>query len=483
MTQDIKQLYIDAGQGHLFNHWDSLTSTEQSEFLSSLQTVANRIHPRDLITNCQKAIKLADTISHASPESIRPLPTASYESIINAKNDPIESHALATYRQLGHHAIEKGEVAVILMAGGQGTRLGSNEPKGCYDVGLPSHKSLFQMQAEKIHTLQRITNSKRPIPWFIMTSEPTRMMTERFFDKHGYFGLTREQVQFFNQGTLPALDSNGEKLLLKDKVHLVQSPDGNGGLYQGLKENGIIDKLIQLNVKHVYVYCVDNILSKIADPVFIGFAIKHGFQLATKAVRKRDPHESVGLIATRDDKPCVIEYSEISKELAEDIDSNGLLRLRAGNIVNHYYSVDLLRKSLNSWCDMLPYHIAKKKIPYFDNDSMELMKPGDKSNGIKLEQFIFDVFPNVPLEKFGCLEVERSIEFAPLKNGPGSSNDNPETSKLAFLQLGTNWLRENNAIIKNDVLVEVSNKLSYDGENLEKFNGHVFEKQDVILDE
>lgn len=480
MTQDfelIKKLYTDANQSDLFNHLDKLTSNEKDEFFKNLQSITEREPPAKLLNDCQNAINLQKSnLNNTDSNVIGTLPTKSFESIIGKPD--LENE----YFNIGKEAISNNEVAVILMAGGQGTRLGSTLPKGCFDVDLPSHKSLFQIQAERLLALQKICNmgNEIVIPWYIMTSGPTRAATEKFFIEKEFFGLDKNQIIFFNQGTLPAFDLKGEKLLLNSPTELVQSPDGNGGLYRALKENKIIDNMINRGIKHVYMYCVDNILSKLADPVFLGFAIKNSFQLATKAVRKRDAHEPVGLIATKNNRPCVIEYSEISKELAESKDENGLLKYRAGNIVNHYYHIDLLREDLNDWCENIPFHIAKKKIPIYDNLKNIYVRP-EEPNGIKLEQFIFDVFPFISLDKFGCLEVERSKEFSPLKNNIQAKVDNPITSRLDYLQLGTNWLKNAGAIVKEDILVEVSNKLTYSGENLEKFKGEIFDKDNFYL--
>ncbi|CCF60603.1 hypothetical protein KAFR_0K02470 [Kazachstania africana CBS 2517] len=471
-VENLRQRYVDANQDHLFDHFDKLSDEDKTLFTQNLSKVADRIPPKKLVEDCKHAIKLSSDISREG-SSIEPLPSSSYESIIGNPEKEQE------YYNIGLDAIARGQAAVILMAGGQGTRLGSSEPKGCYDIQLPSHKSLFQIQAEKLISLQKLANNV-VIPWYIMTSEPTRASTESFFVKHNYFGLLQSQIVFFNQGTLPAFDINGERLLLGSPTKLVESPDGNGGLYCSLRDNGILTDMINKGVKHVYMYCVDNVLSKVCDPVFIGFSIKHSFELATKAVRKRDAHESVGLIASKDNRPCVIEYSEISKELAEAQDANGLLKLRAGNIVNHYYSIDLLKRELDNWCNNMVYHIAKKKIPSFDNKKNIYYQPVEP-NGIKLEQFIFDVFPTISLSKFGCLEVERSEEFAPLKNAPGTSNDNPETSRAAYLNLSKKWLTAAGAHVGEGVNIEVSGTLTYAGENLSRFKNQNF-NSDILLE-
>ena len=477
MTVDtVQKLYEDAGQAHLFYHLNRLSPEEREEFMSNLASVADNVSIESLFTKYQEAL---DQLNHSKthPGDIRPLPAKSYESIIG-KDDLRKKYA-----SIGLKAIKNNEVAVILMAGGQGTRLGSTKPKGCYDIGLPSHKSLFRIQAEKLLTLQKLAGSG-PIHWYIMTSKPTRQDTEAFFAKYNYFGLNREQIHFFNQGILPALDLEGKNLLLESPTSLVEAPNGNGGLYLAMRKNNILGDMKSRGIKHVYAYCVDNVLSKIADPVFVGYAIAHDFELATKVVRKRDAHEPVGLIASKDNKPCVIEYSEISTELAEARDENDptLLKLRAANIVNHYYSVKLLERELDNWCEHLIWHLAKKKISYYDNVNDEFRKPAGNPTGIKLEHFIFDVFPLIPLDRFGCLEVDRNEEFSPLKNGPGSKTDNPETSRQSYLKLGTEWLKRAGALVDDSVLVEVSNTLSYGGENLEQFKGVKFDQDGEVLD-
>ena len=270
--------YKTAGQDQLFEHFESLEKNEQQTLLDNLEKVANRVSPEKLVSDCKKAIQLAEENSKAGSH-IQPLPSISYESIID------NPEAETRYFNKGVESLERSEVGVILLAGGQGTRLGSSAPKGCYDIGLPSGKSLFQIQAERIYRLQKLVGKNCKIPWYIMTSEPTRNATEQFFKENNYFGLNHGDITFFNQGTLPAFDLKGEKLLLGSPTSLVQSPDGNGGLYRAIKENNLVDDFNKRGIKHLYMYCVDNVLSLVADPTFIGYAIYHKFELATKAVR------------------------------------------------------------------------------------------------------------------------------------------------------------------------------------------------------
>ncbi|CAI5759889.1 unnamed protein product [Candida verbasci] len=498
-NQSIIQKFEEANQSHLFKYFDSLNFDQQNQYIKQLSQIED---PLNLINTVQQAIEfsqsnLTNTNVNGTDESTQldEIFTQLPKDQTASKLD-IAKSALNHWESLGFDAIGQNQVAVILMAGGQGTRLGSSDPKGCFNINLPSDKSLFQIQAEKILKIEDLTKIKQnlkekpTINWYIMTSVPTRSQTENFFTQNNYFGLNKNQVIFFNQGTLPCFNLDGSKILLNTENSICESPDGNGGLYKALQTNGILDDLIAKNIKHIHMYCVDNCLVQIADPTFIGFAIDKKLDLATKVVRKRDANESVGLIVLdkKLNKPKVIEYSEISSDLSSKLDPHdeSKLYLRAANIVNHYYSVDLLKNSTPKWLDKnskihyLPFHIAKKKIPYFDIKSGTRVEKPSSPNGIKLEQFIFDVFPSIDLNKFGCLEVDRESEFSPLKNGTGSSNDNPETCKHDYLKRGTKWILQNGGIVKDNALVEVNVLTSYNGEGLEFVKGKTFEDGDII---
>ena len=362
------------------------------------------------------------------------------------------------------------------MAGGQGTRLGSSAPKGCYDIGLPSRKSLFQLQGERIVKLQHLAAIKHSkeastIPWYVMTSGPTRGPTQEFFEKHNYFGLAKENVHIFEQGTLPCISNDG-KILMEDKAKVAVAPDGNGGLYNAMVTGGVIADMQKRGIEHVHAYCVDNCLVKMADPMFIGFAASKNVDIATKVVRKRNAKESVGLILSKNGKPDVVEYSEISTEHAEAKDpkhGGDVLKFRAANIVNHYYSFAFL-ESIPQWSHKLPHHVARKKIPCIDLESSNKVKP-EKPNGVKLEQFVFDCFPLLSMDKFACLEVKREDEFSPLKNASGTGEDDPETSRNDILTQGRRWLEATGATVtsekQEDSGVEISPLISYEGEGLD----------------
>ncbi len=247
------------------------------------------------------------------------------------------------------------------------------------------------------------------------------------------------------------------------------APDGNGGIYQALLTSNARTDMRKRGIEHVHAYCVDNCLVRVADPVFIGFAASKNVDIATKVVRKRNATEPVGLILLKNGKPDVVEYSEISKDLAEatDLKHPDVLKFRAANIVNHYYSFRFL-ESIEDWSHKLPHHVARKKIPYVDTQSSETIKP-EKPNGVKLEQFVFDVFPFLSLEQFASFEVDRKDEFSPLKNARGTGEDDPDTSRKDILDQGARWAKAAGAKVISDsgteAEVEVSPLISYVGNN------------------
>ncbi|KAJ3863036.1 nucleotide-diphospho-sugar transferase [Lentinula novae-zelandiae] len=476
--ESIKARYEAAGQDHVLKFWPQLADSEKASLLEQLGSLdierVNRIY--------KKAVSAESTNSSATSDLIEPLPKGASESITHVE--------LANeWRRIGLEAVSKGEVGALLMAGGQGTRLGSNGPKGCYDIGLPSHKSLFQYQAERISRLQTVAEQEFGkkagtviVPWYVMTSGPTRRETEKFFEEHEYFGLDHRNVIFFEQGTLPCLTMEG-KLLLDTTSSVAVAPDGNGGLYAatrsplgaGDKSHTVLNDLARRKILYVHAYCVDNCLVRVADPVFIGFGIWKQADCAAKVVPKASPTESVGVVACKGGRFSVVEYSEILKEQAERRDANGELVFRAGNIVNHFYTTAYLNQ-VEKFEEQMAFHIARKKIPHVDLATGQTVKPA-KPNGMKLEMFVFDVFPYT--ERFAVLEVERKQEFSPLKNAPGTGSDDPETSRRDLLAQHKHFLEKAGAIVKDKVEIEMSPIVSYAGEGLESTKGKIFSKSGI----
>ncbi|EEH48228.1 UDP-N-acetylglucosamine diphosphorylase [Paracoccidioides brasiliensis Pb18] len=478
----LKRKYEEAGQGHVFTFFEELKSTEKARLFDQL----SNFDPNRINELANTALNPPAATQGAQKTTVEPLPESSTASMIDSDSDSLQK-----FYNTGLELIAANKVAVVLMAGGQGTRLGSSAPKGCFDIGLPSKKSLFQIQAERIIKLQQLAQAssdkdKVVIPWYVMTSGPTRQPTQTFFEKHNFFGLEKENVVIFEQGVLPCISNEG-KILMENKSKVAVAPDGNGGIYQALLTSGVRTDMRNRGIKHIHAYCVDNCLVKVADPVFIGFAAFKNVDIATKVVRKRNATESVGLILLKNGKPDVVEYSEIDKETAEAKDPKhpDVLKFRAANIVNHYYSFSFL-ESIEVWASKLPHHVARKKIPCVNLGTGEIVKV-ERPNGIKLEQFVFDVFPLLPLDKFASIEVKREDEFSPLKNARGTGEDDPDTSKRDIMRQGERWVRAAGGLVESEsedaAGVEVSPLISYAGEGLGFLKGRVIKAPAVIESE
>ncbi|CAK9188705.1 unnamed protein product, partial [Sphagnum troendelagicum] len=490
---------VNANQTHLLAHWTHLNDDQRAALLHDIAEV-----DFDRITRAFDGIKheLIDKSVATAPETnghgdakedntpemidhvMEPIPDHLAGSIDEASKEQIED-----YRQRGLKAVAQGAVGVLLLAGGQGTRLGVDYPKGMFDVGLPSKKSLYQIQAERIRRLEQLANQRcntkaATIPWFIMTSEHTKHLTEEYFCDHDYFGLKPDNVILFEQHTLPTLDFQG-RILLDDKHKLTKAADGNGGLYRALMTRGVLAEMERRHVKYVHVYCVDNLLVRVADPIFIGFCLEKKADCAAKVVKKYFPDEAVGVICKVHDRFQVVEYSEISEQTAQrkKPDHSGELLFNAGNICNHFFTVDFLQDVCKKHEHELRYHIAKKKIPSLGEDGVRVDKP-TKVNGIKLEKFVFDVFPFS--KAFAVWEVRREDEFSPLKNGTGTK-DTAATCRRDLMLQHFRWLRaagaESTTLHEdstNPAVCEISPLISYDGENLESFKGESLDLPIII---
>ncbi|KNE98232.1 hypothetical protein PSTG_08502 [Puccinia striiformis f. sp. tritici PST-78] len=477
--ENLRKNYEDAGQGHLFTFWEELNEEEKKELTHQLSSIdpnrVNQIFKQSTIKPEEEEDKVV----------LEPPPKESLESIIDV-NQPEIKDKISKWESIGFQSIKDQKIAILLLAGGQGTRLGSSDPKGCYDIGLPSHKSLFQIQAEKIIRLQDLVGGIAIIPWYIMTSGPTRKPTQDYFIKMNYFGLKKENVIFFEQGVLPALTPEG-KMFLETRSRVCVAPDGNGGIYAALRSSdtnsagrSVLEDLKARGIEYIHAYCVDNCLVKVADPIFMGYCIDKQTLCGVKVVCKSQPTESVGVIARKNKLWSVVEYSEMDESVASSIGSqSGQLKFNSANIANHFYSYKFL-ESIKSFEDKLSYHIANKKIPHIDLTTKELVKPS-KPNGIKLELFIFDVFPFV--ESLTLLEVDRKEEFSPLKNAPNTGTDDPQTSRRDLLAQQKRWLESAGCKFSNpDIELELSPIVSYAGEGLKILNGKTIDKSAYVHD-
>eukprot|EP00092_Neocalanus_flemingeri_P032039 GFUD01034821.1.p1 GENE.GFUD01034821.1~~GFUD01034821.1.p1 ORF type:complete len:483 (+),score=128.47 GFUD01034821.1:72-1520(+) len=452
----------DSGQQHLLRFWNELDVTEQVKLAAQINSLdLKEVNSMFSHANVKKN-------SDSAVEPVR-------DSMVGTSNCPKEE--LETWRQVGLETLGRNEVGVILLAGGQGTRLGSEKPKALFDVGLPSKKSLIELQAEKIRKLEELSSGK--ISWYVMASPATVDQIQEAFENNENFGLDRDQVKIFCQGTIPCLSDEGD-VLLKGRGIIATNPDGNGGLYKALKKEGILDDMRSRGIKHIFVYCVDNILVKVADPEFLGFCISRKADCGNKVVRRVEG-ESVGVTCLLDGKPGVVEYTEMSEEIREKKTPNDDLVFGAANICIHYFSLDFLSQAVEREADM-PVHIARKKIPHIA-ECGNFITP-EVPSGVKLEKFIFDVFQFADPEKFVVYESKRDEEFEPLKNSTGTEGT-PASCRAAVAALHAGWLLRAGAELvgpdgeqvgvedkmRKEVVVEVSPKVSYAGEGLEKIVG------------
>lgn len=324
------------------------------------------------------------------------------------------------YYEIGKNVIEQGKLAVVTMAGGQGTRLGHNGPKGTFDIGLESHKSIFEILTDTLQ--EECKKYQVNIPWYIMTSDDNDQETEDFFEENNYFGYPKDGITFFKQGKLPMVDVEG-KILIDEHSHIKEASDGHGGIFNSLLKNGVIYDMKARNIEWVFIGGVDNVLVKPVDPILIGLSVEKNVLAAGKSIIKANPYEKVGVFCKHNGKPSVVEYSEISPEMAEATTPNGDLVYGESHILCNQFNIQAIEKISKK---ELPYHKAFKKATYTDNNG-EVVIP-QKPNAYKFEAFLFDAFES--LDDIAIMRVKREDEFAPVKNSEGV--DSPETARKLY---------------------------------------------------
>ena len=313
------------------------------------------------------------------------------------------------YTAIGTEAIKEGKVAALLLAGGMGTRLGSDKPKGMYNIGLTRDVYIFEMLIKNLMDVVNQTGAW--VPLYIMTSEKNNDDTVKFFEEMNYFGYDKNYVDFFVQEMAPAASFDG-KIFLEDKDRISTSPNGNGGWFISFVKAGLCEKAKKAGVEYINIFAVDNVLQRIADPVFVGATIDSGRVSGAKVVRKADPNEKVGVLCLEDGRPSIVEYYEMTEEIINSREANGELSYNFGVILNYLFRVDKLEEIMN---EKMPVHVVEKKIPYIDKEG-NYHKP-ETPNGYKFELLVLDMIHL--LDNCLSFEVVRNHEFAPIKNKTG----------------------------------------------------------------
>jgi len=351
-----------------------------------------------------------------------------------------------------------GRVAALVVAGGEGTRLGFPHPKGMFPIGPVSGKSLFQLLAEQLAA--RARRAGTVIPYLVMTSDATHPATVAFFEQNRYFGLDPGHVHFFRQGNMPALDKTTGRVLMQARHELALNPDGHGGVIEALARSDLLDALRDRGIEHLFYHQVDNPLVSVCDPVLLGFHARERAEATTKVVRKLAPHEKMGMVVDIDGVSQIIEYSDLAADQAARHDARGEWVFWAGNTGVHVFGVEFLAR-LAARRGGLPFHKAVKKVPYL-SDAGLLVEP-QTENAIKLERFIFDVLPLAA--RHLAVEALRDEEFCPLKNPSGEFG--PDHVRGALSRKFAGWLRAAGCAVPDGATVEISARFAVEPGDLQ----------------
>lgn len=389
--EEAKVVLSAMGQQHILAHWNELGPGEQAILLRQIAAID------------WKMLERAKKEKPHVGKKLSPPTSLDVRDIMDRKDE---------YRERGRGMIRAGSVGAVLLAGGMGTRLGFDRPKGAVNVGVSREVFVFECIIKNL--LETVNDARSTIPLYIMTSEKNDEATKTFLDAYHYFGYPKEHIRFFTQGANPCTDLKG-KILMDGPGHIATSPNGNGGWFVSMQEAGLMGEIKTKRIQWLNVFSVDNVLQRIADPVFLGAVTLNGCDSGSKCVSKRDPDESVGVLCKVDGKPMVIEYYEMDQGAKAKRNLNGELTYRYGVILNYLFRVDKL-ESIRE--DELPVHRAEKKIPYI-NDDGKLIEPKEP-NGYKYETLAADLVER--MEDTLAFEVIRNREFAPIKNLHGEDS-------------------------------------------------------------
>lgn len=444
----LAELLRNTGQIALWEHCVQLPEPQRSHFREQLRQVDWGVIAK-LFQSAQATQQGRNSFSEKAQRAHPP------QHLIRLAD--VDPEKLSVARARGEAALRAGEVGAILVAGGQGTRLGSSAPKGLLPIGPLSGKSLFQGFAEQV--LARCRRYQARIPYLIMTSDATHAETVAYWQSHDYFGLSAADVRFFCQGNMPAVDAESGQALLAAPGQLALSPDGHGGLLAALQRSGLLKEMRERGIKTLFYHQVDNPTTIVCDPVFLGWHLLEGADVSTKVVAKRSAEERMGVAVTVDGITQIIEYIDLPPEVAAQVDDSGKLRIWAGSTAIHAFQCEFLSQAVADPRG-LPFHVARKVVPYWTPACGFVHPP--TPNAFKFERFIFDVLPwaKHPL----MVEVDRELEFNPVKNKSG--HDSPDTARAALQALYRRWLRDAGAVIADDIPVEISPLVALEAQDL-----------------
>lgn len=470
------------GQEQLLAFWDELSEEEKAllsqqiekiDFADLDQLFIHRYDPPAAAALADRAeeptaFKLSDLRDFDGAKD-SPFPQSSVKSLDENDNEITPLKAVA----VGEEYLRAGKIAIVVVAGGQGTRLDFPHAKGIYPIGPLSNATLFQIHIERIRAMQRKYNVR--LPFCIQTSPATHRETVDFFKENNNFGLNADDVLIFCQGTMPSVDFETGKVLLADKCQIARSPDGHGGMLAAInspqpdsplaivREKGILTELKSRGIEEIFYFQIDNPIVDICSPEFIGYHVLSKSEFATQVIRKQNPKDRVGNMVMVDGKLYVIEYSDLPESAGERRKPDGSLAIWAGSIAVHMMNLDLLQNNA-SYSSSLPFHLAKKKIPHIvlDKDAKDengaslygvKVKP-ESPNAIKYEKFIFDLLPIAknPI----VVEIEEETCFGPLKNHPREAKDTPKTVREHLTGLYKRWLANIGIEVVDPAIVEIS---------------------------
>ena len=407
---------------------------------------------------------VGDLVEGGGPPELGRIEPLAAEDVIPIPRSEADKERAREAAATGADALRNGRVAAVLLAGGQGSRLGFDGPKGAFPFAPITGRSLFAHHAAKIAGLR--DRYAAPIPWYVLTSPQNDGETRAFFAEHDHFGLDPASVRFVVQGTLPAVDREDGAILLEAPDRLALSPDGHGGLLSALRASGALDEMDAAGVTTIFTFQVDNPLLPVCRPDVVGHHVQAGADMSSMVVRKLGPEEKMGVIARVDGRTGVVEYSDLPDELAQQRDDDGELAFWAGSIAVHCVEVAFVRQ-LTEGGLRLPYHRALKRVPHVD-DAGRAVDP-DESNAVKFETFLFDALPSA--RRSVTIEARREDSFSPIKNAEGP--DSPATARRDLNRLYARWLEAAGVSVPRDgdgepVDLEIDPRLALDADELSR---------------